>query len=246
MIFTARQLRGRTRPKSRTRPRQGNCSTPVNKVATSIPTYSPRNTSPTIPSLHTSSLPLVLCCALVFLLAIPYCTATKTSTLLLTTTGGETTRSIPDQPFTNDPLSRSITPSSHNIPLEHHPPMKDFEEIAPSLALPQFPPASGRQPPLYPNAMHVPTRDSIYDPPIKPEPLTDEEFNQTWSGIPGTIKIGVLLPFTEPERGFQPILSRVSLSVSEYSQKISVFEMITADTKEIFISINHSGSPHGS
>ncbi|KAG0028779.1 hypothetical protein BGZ81_004427 [Podila clonocystis] len=61
--------------------------------------------------------------------------------------------------------------------------------------------------------MHTPNGDSLYDPPIKPEQLTEEEFNQTWSGIPGTIKIGVLLPFTDPDRGYRTIASRISLSV---------------------------------
>ncbi|KAG0025303.1 hypothetical protein BGZ82_010095, partial [Podila clonocystis] len=100
------------------------------------------------------------------------------------------------------------------MPLEHHSPTRDFEQTAPSLALPQFPPANRRQlPSLCPNAMHIPNRDSLYDPPIKPEQLTEEEFNQTWSGIPGTIKIGVLLPFTDPDRGYRTIVSRISLSV---------------------------------
>ncbi|KAF9325456.1 hypothetical protein BG006_011073, partial [Podila minutissima] len=91
--------------------------------------------------------------------------------------------------------------------------MRDFEEIAPPWAIPQFPPASICQPPsICPNAMHIPDADSLYDPPIKPEQLTDEEFNQTWSGIPGTIKIGVLLPFTDPDKGYRTIMSRISLS----------------------------------
>jgi hypothetical protein len=62
--------------------------------------------------------------------------------------------------------------------------------------------------------MHISDRDSLYDTPIKPPQLTDEEFNQTWLGVPGTIKIGVLLPFTDPDKGYRTILSRISLSVS--------------------------------
>ncbi|KAF8935822.1 hypothetical protein BGZ52_002741 [Haplosporangium bisporale] len=92
--------------------------------------------------------------------------------------------------------------------------MKDFEEVIPPLALPQFPPASISLPSVYPpGVMNIPNRDSQYDPPIKPPQLTDEEFNQTWLGVPGTIKIGVLLPFTDPDRGYRTILSRISLSV---------------------------------
>ncbi|KAF9393247.1 hypothetical protein CPC16_002475 [Podila verticillata] len=92
--------------------------------------------------------------------------------------------------------------------------MKDFEEVIPPLALPQFPPASISLPSVYPpGVMNIPNRDSQYDPPIKPPQFTDEEFNQTWLGVPGTIKIGVLLPFTDPDRGYRTILSRISLSV---------------------------------
>ncbi|KAG0342662.1 hypothetical protein BG004_005625 [Podila humilis] len=63
------------------------------------------------------------------------------------------------------------------------------------------------------NASHDPSSDSSYDPPTKAPQLTEEEFQQTWLGIPGTIKIGVLLPFTDPDKGYRTSLSRISLSV---------------------------------
>ncbi|KAI8603788.1 periplasmic binding protein-like I [Dissophora ornata] len=54
----------------------------------------------------------------------------------------------------------------------------------------------------------------VYDPPYHAPGLTDEEFNETWWGLPNTLKIGVLLPFTvvtgpSNSRNF----SRISLSV---------------------------------
>ncbi|KAF9429570.1 hypothetical protein BGZ94_010276 [Podila epigama] len=74
--------------------------------------------------------------------------------------------------------------------------------------------------PTYP--AHVPNRDSLYDPPIKAPQLTNEEFNLTWRGVPGTIKIGVLLPFTDPDAGYRTILSRISLSVRRFNLSLVV------------------------
>jgi hypothetical protein len=44
--------------------------------------------------------------------------------------------------------------------------------------------------------------------------MTDEEFKETWHGIPNTIKIGVLLPFSpENDTSYRRTYARVSLSV---------------------------------
>jgi len=54
-----------------------------------------------------------------------------------------------------------------------------------------------------------------YDPPVKAPGLTDEEFNETWRGMPNTLKIGILMPYTPNENSaYRTTISRISLSVS--------------------------------
>lgn len=55
-----------------------------------------------------------------------------------------------------------------------------------------------------------------YDPPVRLPGMTDKEFNETYHGIPNTLKIGILLPFTsDPRYAYRDHVARVSFSVSE-------------------------------
>ncbi|KAF9951611.1 hypothetical protein BGZ70_000907, partial [Mortierella alpina] len=59
-----------------------------------------------------------------------------------------------------------------------------------------------------------------YDPPVRLPGMTDEEFNETYHGVPNTLKIGVLLPFTsDPRYAYRDHVARVSFSVLRMAVK---------------------------
>ncbi|KAF9438605.1 hypothetical protein BGZ76_006504 [Entomortierella beljakovae] len=64
------------------------------------------------------------------------------------------------------------------------------------------------------------TVENTYDPPYHAPGLTDEEFSDTWHGVPNTLKIGVLLPFTPGnDTSYKKVLSRISLSVLRMAER---------------------------
>ncbi|KAF9283651.1 hypothetical protein BGZ68_005235, partial [Mortierella alpina] len=59
-----------------------------------------------------------------------------------------------------------------------------------------------------------------YDPPVRLPGMTDKEFNETYHGIPNTLKIGILLPFTsDPRYAYRDHVARVSFSVLRMAVK---------------------------
>ncbi|CAO3564805.1 unnamed protein product [Mortierella alpina] len=61
---------------------------------------------------------------------------------------------------------------------------------------------------------------SDYDPPVRLPGMTDQEFNETYHGVPNTLKIGVLLPFTpDPRYAYRDHVARVSFSVLRMAVK---------------------------
>ncbi|KAG0309282.1 hypothetical protein BGZ98_003884 [Dissophora globulifera] len=70
-----------------------------------------------------------------------------------------------------------------------------------------------------PGATQGPGRD-VFDPPYHTPGLTDQELNETWWGLPNTLKIGILLPFTPIANfGYRSNISRISLSVLRMAQR---------------------------
>ncbi|KAG9325377.1 hypothetical protein KVV02_004152 [Mortierella alpina] len=77
---------------------------------------------------------------------------------------------------------------------------------------------SAEAPALSSNCLTIQHAD--YDPPVHLPGMTDKEFNETYHGIPNTLKIGVLLPFTSDSRyTYRDHVARVSFSVLRMAVK---------------------------
>ncbi|KAF9927496.1 hypothetical protein FBU30_003213 [Linnemannia zychae] len=101
-----------------------------------------------------------------------------------------TTPTGPTTPFNSPPICKHLSPNNACIP------------------------TVDERPPLGLDHLVSDEEGYVYDPPYRIPGLTQKEFEETWFGVPNTIRIGVLLPFTiNPRSGYMTPLSRISLSV---------------------------------
>ncbi|KAG0204686.1 hypothetical protein BGX28_003435 [Mortierella sp. GBA30] len=92
---------------------------------------------------------------------------------------------------------------------------------------------------------------SSYDPPVRAPGLTDQEFNETFQGVPDTLKIGVLLPFTpDSQYPYLSKIARISLSalrmaVRDMNNRKTIpgmnISIVLRDSQQLIPGMNSSG-----